>query len=428
MVATDCSDAVRKQYLAEGGGKDVVRDKEPLSFGEKQASIIEQCPMIQLPSPEGKIPVHLQTVSLGRARLLKSNIVDGCSESSGPFLEPKLAVDLETKVDKAKVMTVPARRHSTLLLELPQPLGGPAQMHPKDSHSGLLCMIDGSLSLFLMPPMAFYETLEQDLYSPKANINVDDEWKTAATSLLEAEESKLGNLAYIVPPSAQYFITCAAFGKHGDVVWCCSKCGYLLAFSVDREIKPKLRVKIPGGAAAWQILTNGKHLLINSADCSLRLYDVEELSQEFDKVSSGDTEDIKPCFVFQDNISKAPWASCDFSGDGEYVVGGCNSYPQPGDNYKLFLFSTHTGELVDQLTGPVTSLYSLSCHPTRPFIAVGTSDGIIDVWGARLGKTISCWLELFCAYSEILTPLSLFYICNNRLGCFCSGLSSIDAE
>ena len=183
-----------------------------------------------------------------------------------------------------------------------------------------------------------------------------------------------------------------------------------------------------GRDAAWQILTYGKHLLINSADCSLRLYDVEELSQEFDKVSSGDTEDIKPCFVFQDNISKAPWASCDFSGDGEYVVGGCNSYPRPGDNYKLFLFSTHTGELVDQLTGPVTSLYSLSCHPTRPFIAVGTSDGIIDVWGARLGKTISCWLELFCAYSEILTPLSLFYICNNRLGCFCSGLSSIDAE
>ena len=115
MVATDCSDAVRKQYLAEGGGKDVIRDKESLSFGEKQASIIEQCPMIQLPSPEGKIPVYLQTVSLGRARLLKSNIVDGCSESSGPFLEPKLAVHLETKVDKAKVMTVPARRHSTLL-------------------------------------------------------------------------------------------------------------------------------------------------------------------------------------------------------------------------------------------------------------------------------------------------------------------------
>ena len=29
-------------------------------------------------------------------------------------------------------------------------------------------------------------------------------------------------------------------------------------------------------------------------------------------------------------------------------------------------------------------MYLLSCHPTRPFIAVGTSDGLIDVWGPRL--------------------------------------------
>lgn len=228
---------------------------------------------------------------------------------------------------------------------------------------------------------------------------------------------------------------------------CFTRCGNLLAFHVDnfmmdmlrghcdsgsspaadafakQMVQPTLCVKVPGGAAAWQIIVsrNGKYILINSADCSLRLYDVEELSEAFNapeenddtQSSSGDNHtrnadviprkakgkddtqprsgdnhtkkaDIKPCFVFQDNISKAPWASCDFSGDGEYVVGGCNSYPQPGDNYKLFLWNCITGELVDQLTGPVSSLYSLSCHPTRPFIAVGTSDGLIDVWGARL--------------------------------------------
>ena len=203
---------------------------------------------------------------------------------------------------------------------------------------------------------------------------------------------------------------------------CVCRCGYLLAFKVDQSamallrgenngdtpssaastlantmMKPSLCVKVPGGAAAWQIKLsrNWKHLLINSADCALRLYDVDELTEEFDKHPSGTSQDdnnsameendeISPTFVFQDNISKAPWASCDFSGDGEYVCGGCNSYPQPGDNYKLFLWNCITGELVDQLTGPVSSLYSLSCHPTRPFIAVGTSDGLIDVWGARL--------------------------------------------
>ena len=162
-------------------------------------------------------------------------------------------------------------------------------------------------------------------------------------------------------------------------------------------VRPALCVNVAGGAAAWQIIVSrdGKFLLINSADCSLRLYNVEELRSEFDvpalvdapsPVEAGRNDDaprIQPRFVFQDNISKAPWASCDFY-NGEYVCGGCNSYPQPGDNYKLFLWNCITGELVDQLTGPVSSLYSLSCHPTRPFIAVGTSDGLIDVWGARL--------------------------------------------
>jgi WD40 repeat protein len=204
------------------------------------------------------------------------------------------------------------------------------------------------------------------------------------------------------------------------------RCGKLLAFRIDPSmmnllrggddvatpaavalakqiVRPALCVNVAGGAAAWQIIVsrNGKFLLINSADCTLRLYNVEELSSEFDAPSpvdapsvvdapslvetrrNDDAPRVQPRFVFQDNISKAPWASCDFY-NGEYVCGGSNSYPQPGDNYKLFLWNCITGELVDQLTGPVSSLYSLSCHPTRPFIAVGTSDGLVDVWGARL--------------------------------------------
>ncbi len=160
---------------------------------------------------------------------------------------------------------------------------------------------------------------------------------------------------------------------------------------VNQIVRPALRVDVPGGAAAWQIIVSrcGQFLLINSADCSLRLYNVEELSAEFDAPYADEASkntnipQVQPRFVFQDTIAKAPWASCDFY-NGEYVCGGCNSYPQPGDNYQLFLWNCITGELIDQLTGPVSSLYSLSCHPTRPFIAVGTSDGLVDVWGARL--------------------------------------------
>jgi hypothetical protein len=48
------------------------------------------------------------------------------------------------------------------------------------------------------------------------------------------------------------------------------------------------------------------------------------------------------------------------------------------------MWNVVTGDLLDQLTGPQVSLTGLSCHPTRPFIAVSSSDGIVDVWGPRI--------------------------------------------
>lgn len=411
LVSTDCTDAVKRQYLEEHSGKELIKKIEKIqtTFEEKKTKVSARSPpvMVELSTPDNdKIPIQIKTVSIGRARLLKSKIVDINTTPKKKSLMKQISST--SVVDKSTVINIPARRYSTLLLELPQPLGGPVQLHPHDdSHTGLACMIDGSLGLFLIPHLAYYETLT----STDTGIAEVDERKKSVMKLLKDEDlSRVGTLGYVVPPhqasNPNYFITCAAFGKHGGVIWAVTKCGNLLAYAVDQSmmdvlrgdgdntsptaiefvnqrIKPKLCVKVPGSAAAWQIIIsrNGKHLLINSADCSLRLYSIEELTEAFDKDS---TDDIEPCFSFQDNITKCPWASCDFSGDGEYVIGGCNSYPQPGDNYKIFLWSTHTGELADQLTGPVSSLYSLSCHPTRPFIAVGTCDGIIDVWGTRL--------------------------------------------
>jgi len=485
LVSTDCTDAVRRQYLAERGGKDVLVDSvTSFTTEEKKAAVLATCPPVfaMLPSSlaypnlggGGRIAaartetIRMDTVSLGRARLLRSNIVSGrgsplflsssaypsSSPSSslfrGSLLSPISPVAPPNK--NSNIVSIPTRRYLTLLLELPQPLGGPVELHPRDSNAGMACMIDGSLALFYLPPQAFYETLhgkEYDELSRKkaegtSGCGEEERMREWVADVLQKEErGRVGNLAYLVPPpigdydshgtavtkkpkNPQYFITCAAFGKHGRVIWAVTKCGNLLAFRVDpsminilrgpwdneagtvsssaiafakQMLRPTMCVKVPGGAAAWQIIVsrNGKYILINSADCSLRLFDVEELSGAFNdgsafgqmtsknnNVNRIRDADIKPRFIFQDNISKAPWASCDFSGDGEYVCGGCNSYPQPGDNYKLFLWNCITGELVDQLTGPVSSLYSLSCHPTRPFIAVGTSDGLIDIWGARL--------------------------------------------
>lgn len=220
---------------------------------------------------------------------------------------------------------------------------------------------------------------------------------------------------YVVKPGANLFVTDAVFGHSGSELYAATKCGTLLGFcigtntwrvlhspialdptsagagvgygaslqtSVDR---PAFRIKMPGGAAAWQLVVsrNGRLILVNSADCALRLYGADECWES----ANGESKDVKPRFVFQDLVSKIAWTSCDFSGDGEYVVGGCNSNPHMGDRYDLYLWNTGTGALIDQLTGPQVELHDIAFHPTRPFVAVATSDGIVDVWGPRMDWT-----------------------------------------
>lgn len=81
-------------------------------------------------------------------------------------------------------------RHPTLILELPQPLGGPAQLHPHDSSTGLACLHDGSLVLFRLPPIAFYETRPA---SPGGDNDSTNDVETL--EMLKREESKrTGNI------------------------------------------------------------------------------------------------------------------------------------------------------------------------------------------------------------------------------------------
>ena len=96
-------------------------------------------------------------------------------------------------------------------------------------------MIDGSLALFHVPQMAFYETLPSLLANSRkdesSTMNIDDVRKQWVIDALEVEEqNRVGNLVLLVPPpkpddplGSQYFITCASFGKNGDVVWAVTK-------------------------------------------------------------------------------------------------------------------------------------------------------------------------------------------------------------
>jgi hypothetical protein len=119
-------------------------------------------------------------------------------------------------------------------------------------------------------------------------------------------------------------------------------------------------------------------LVINSADGALRLYSTAECWSAPESVE-------RPNLVFQDIISKVKFASCDISGDGEYVVGGANG--NVDNKYELYIWNTTTGALLDKLTGPPVQLYSVAWHPTRSFLAVAASDGMVDVWGPPINWT-----------------------------------------
>eukprot|EP00978_Attheya_sp_CCMP212_P011940 scaffold29649_cov47-Attheya_sp.AAC.5 len=321
----------------------------------------------------------------------------------------------------------PPKRYQTVVMSFPQPVGGAVQLHPRDGCAGLACLEDGSLILFRFPSASFHEScVPQQASTSSAPAS-------RAAALLKQERDKVGKIYYLVKPSSSleetiedggednqkkdestkssYFVTCAAFDKNGKQIYAVTKCGTLLGFPLEAPVmkalrtssnpsplvyipapEPMFRIKIPGGATARQVVVsrNGQLVLVNSADSALRLYNAEEC-WALTKTTANPIEPfstlksiVKPRFVFQDLVSKVPWTCCDFSGDGEYVVGGCNS---SSDQYELYLWNTATGALMDRLTGPQLSLNSISWHPTRAFIAVGTSDGLVDLWGPRMDWT-----------------------------------------
>lgn len=288
--------------------------------------------------------------------------------------------DLDNDNDKS-VLLPNKRRYATLFWTLPEPVGGSLQVHPRDPTSGLAVLKSGKVVLFRAPPNA-WELVDKEV--PKeSNNNNQSEPVVKMMTLWDKHE-----------------VTCAAFDPYGDKVYMATKNGKLLGVDIKGVLTGHLgdhwgapnisdnasfEISVPSAAQSWHLVTsrNGKLLLMNCSDGALRMYNTAECWGA-SSPSDGDDGNVKPSFVFQDVVSKVPFASCDFSGDGEYVVGGCNGVD---DKYELYLWNTTTGALMDRLTGAQVSLYSVTWHPTRSFLAVATSDGLVDIWGPRMDWT-----------------------------------------
>ena len=213
------------------------------------------------------------------------------------------------------------RKYPAFSFTFPGKVGASLQLHPRITTAGLAVLEDGSLVLFWGHPNVWVEMPDEYPNHPRA---------------------------VVVPiwTNKQTEITCAAFDPHGDRhlsnmaagdrIFAATNDGRIMGFDIrslleilasrthserllPSSLRPTFDISIPGAAAAWHLLVsrNGKFFVVNSADGALRLFTTKECWQKPNEVQ-------KPTWVFQDVVTKVKFASCDLSGDGEYVVGGAN--------------------------------------------------------------------------------------------------------
>jgi WD40 repeat protein len=253
-------------------------------------------------------------------------------------------------------------RFPLVMFELPDAVGGSLQIHPKDNTAGLAVLAGGDLVVFRAPSNVWSKLVGQTCDEP--TVKVVTVWK--GDNVTSASFSHVGDRIFLATKSGDLIGI-----DVGHIMYC-------LTTSSTTLPVPDVVFRVSVGSMAWHLLVsrNGKYLLLNCADGCLRLYNTQDCIEK--------APNLKPK-TFQDLVSKEPFVCCDFSGDGEYIVGGCNGVRD--DKYELYLWNTATGALMDRLTGAPVSLYSVAWHPTRSFLAVATSDGLVDVWGPRMDWT-----------------------------------------
>ena len=157
QVSLDCAEAVKRDWMSKQSGSAASKESKE----EGKNSISPELPLAfgSFDTLDGeRVGLELQTSSWGRARLLRGDIMTSNTQAT-KCISSSTVLSSSAIPKCTTTTTVQCMRHPTLVLELPKPLGGPSQLHPHHSSTGLACLDDGSLVLFYIPPIAFYETL-----------------------------------------------------------------------------------------------------------------------------------------------------------------------------------------------------------------------------------------------------------------------------
>ncbi|KAI9272430.1 WD domain-containing protein, partial [Sporodiniella umbellata] len=183
-----------------------------------------------------------------------------------------------------------------------------------------------------------------------------------------------------------FFVTAAAWNKAGTKVYTGTSRGYLNIIDVEGS-KVIYSERITNtNIKGIQLSRNGRDLLVNANDRSIRYYQLE------------DGKSGIPVFRnrFQDLVNRVQWSQTCFSADGEFVIGGSGHKAE----HNIYIWDKNIGNLVKILEGPKEPLDDVAWHPVKPVMGSVSSFGNIYIWANKHEENWSAFAPDFIELEE----------------------------
>ncbi|CAG8585480.1 3032_t:CDS:2, partial [Paraglomus occultum] len=179
-------------------------------------------------------------------------------------------------------------------------------------------------------------------------------------------------------------ILCCAFDHRGERIFTGTGKGYFNIIDIQTR-KIVFSQQITNiGIKQIKLSRNGKDILVNSNDRTIRLFSLDENGMPVSRHS------------FMDRVNRIQWNQCCFNRDGEYVIGG--SAHKAGHN--IYIWDKNLGSLVKMLEGPKDELVDLAWHPVRPVIASVSTQAQIYIWATNYQENWSAFAPDFKELEE----------------------------
>ncbi|KAF7331669.1 WD-REPEATS-REGION domain-containing protein [Mycena kentingensis (nom. inval.)] len=222
---------------------------------------------------------------------------------------------------------IPAQRHSTIRFDAPVMS---ALFHPRNSRIILVLLTNGEAYLV------------DERKGHRSRVELGESFE-------ETDDDMNGS-----GPSnrVRSGITIARFDPSGKHVYVGTSAGHILVFNTRKKLMVA-RYKITGAGSikGLEFTKNGKNLVSNSADRTLRQFTVPTLPVPAAETQV-DEQEIEPTHRFNDPINKTAWHAMSYSPDGEWLAGDGGREP----------------------------LLHLHWHPSKSAIASTTNQGNILLW------------------------------------------------